>query len=117
MARVEIGNDTLTVHMEGMDRLLALKSSITVPLSHVAGAHVDVDEASRVYHGLRLPGTNVPGVVTAGSYLRSGQWSFWDVHDPAKAVVIELRDEHYAKCVVGVDDPEATAREIQRAIG
>jgi hypothetical protein len=31
---------------------------------------------------------------------------FWDVHDPAKAIGLDLRDEHYTKLVVQVDNPE-----------
>jgi len=30
---------------------------------------------------------------------------FWDVHDPDKAVGIELRDERYARLVIEVADP------------
>lgn len=55
-------------------------------------------------------------MVTAGSYLRQGEWSFWDVHDPKKAIILRLRDEHYAKVVVGVDDPDATAATIRDAL-
>jgi hypothetical protein len=67
MARIEIADGTLTVHMEGIDRVLALKSSVSIPLEHVVDAEQDVDEASHVFHGLRMPGTSVPGLVTAGS--------------------------------------------------
>jgi hypothetical protein len=42
---------------------------------------------------------------------------FWDVHDPAKAVVIHLADERYARLVIGVDDPAATVAAIRRALG
>src|SRR5579884_2003346 len=100
MARIGIADGNLTVHMEGWDRILALKSTITIPLEHVVDAEADLAEASVVFHGLRLPGTSLPGVITAGSYLKQGEWSFWDVHDPHKAVTIHLRDEHYAKVVV-----------------
>jgi hypothetical protein len=30
---------------------------------------------------------------------------FWDVHDPAKAIAIALRDEHYSKLMIEVEDP------------
>jgi hypothetical protein len=39
------------------------------------------------------------------------------VHDPAKAVVIHLADERYARLVIGVDDPAATVAVIRRARG
>ncbi len=42
---------------------------------------------------------------------------FWDVHDPEKTVVIYLKDERYARLVIEVDDPPATAAAIQRALG
>lgn len=116
MARIEITGEALTVHTEGWDRILALKSQVTIPLEHVVSVEQDMAEASAVYHGLRLPGTSLPGVVTAGSYLRQGEWSFWDVHDPQKAVILRLRDEHYAKVVVGVDDPDATAQQLRAAL-
>jgi hypothetical protein len=38
---------------------------------------------------------------------------FWDVHDPQKTVVIQLRDERYARLVIEVEDPRATAAAIQ----
>jgi hypothetical protein len=41
---------------------------------------------------------------------------FADVHDPDKAIAIRLHDEHYAKPVVSVDDPPATAQAIAAAI-
>ncbi len=116
MAQIEIAGDTLTVHMHGLDRILAVKSSVSVPLEHVSGAEIAGDEARRVYHGLRMPGTSLPGVVTAGSFLRQGEWSFWDVHDPQKAITIHLHDEHYAKLVVGVDDPEAAVAQLTAAV-
>jgi uncharacterized protein (DUF1778 family) len=38
------------------------------------------------------------------------------VHDPARAVVIELEDEHFRRLVVEVDDPPATVAAIEKAI-
>ncbi len=116
MAIVEINGELLEIHVTGVDRVLALKSSITVPLAHVAGVEQDLAEASVVFHGLKLPGTGIPGVVTAGSFLSHGDWSFWDVHDPKKAVIIRLQDEHYARLVIGVDDPPATIRMVMDAL-
>jgi hypothetical protein len=116
MATVEINGDDLEIHVSGVDRILALKSSVTVPLSHVVGADQDVSEACVIFHGLKLPGTDLPGVVTAGSFLKSGEWTFWDVHDPGKAVSIRLHDEHYSRLLIGVDDPQATVQLIQSAV-
>lgn len=116
MATVEVHGDTLEINVTGVDRILALKSTITVPLEHVSAVDQDLAEASVVFHGLKLPGTGIPGVVTAGSFLKQGGWTFWDVHDPAKAIIIRLHDEHYSRVVIGVDDPSATAELVRRAL-
>ena len=116
MARVEINGDTLEVHVTGVDRILALRTIVAVPLTHVSAVDQDIAEASVIYHGLELPGTGIPGVVTAGSFLKSGHWTFWDVHDPAKAVIIRLHDEHYARLVIGVEDPAATVALVRAAL-
>ena len=116
MATVEITGDTLTLHVKGVDQILALKSTVTVPLTHVMAIDQDVKEAGVLFHGLKLPGTGIPGVLTAGSFFSHEQWTFWDVHDPAQAVIIRLHHEHYARLVVGVDDPAATVERVRAAI-
>src|SRR5579864_3829553 len=109
MAVVEITPDRLIVHIEGVDQFFALKSRLDVPLEHIARVDVRPAEARQVWHGLRVGGTNLPGVITAGRFLHQGQWAFWDVHDPDKAIAIQLHDEKYARLVIGVDEPDVTA--------
>src|SRR5215212_5532220 len=67
--------------------------------------------------GWRGPGAHIPGVIVAGTFHHEGDRIFWDVHDPAKAMVIHLADERYARLVIGVDDPAATVAAIRRALG
>jgi hypothetical protein len=114
MARIEIDGDSLRVDMVGLDKVLALKSSIEISLDHVRSAEL-APEAARGYHGLRLPGTYLPGVITAGSFF-NGQWLFFDVHDASKAVKIDLDHEHYAALIVEVPDPETTVTAVNAAI-
>ena len=43
----------------------------------------------------RMPGTNVPGVITAGTFYQDGKRVFWDVHHPEKTIMIDPHDERY----------------------
>jgi hypothetical protein len=113
VAEVELTEDALIVHVRGMDRLWALKSHLEIPLSHVVGAEVDPEIAREWHKGIRAGGTHVPGVITAGTFYQEGERVFWDVHEPEKTVVIQLRDERYARLVIEVEDPRATAAVIQ----
>jgi len=116
MATVEIAGDELIVSIEGWDRLWTLAGRLTVPLKHVAGASSGEAAAHEWYKGLRLGGTNIPGVLTAGYFYRHGSWVFWDVHDPQGAIAIHLRDDHYARLVIEVADPGAAIAMIRAAI-
>ena len=115
MATISINANELTVHVQGLDKLWALKSQLTIPLTHVRGATVDTGIAHEP-KGLRGPGAHVPGVIVAGTFHHDGQRVFWDVHNTAKAIVIELDDDTYQRLVIEVTDPRATVEAIEHAI-
>ncbi len=116
MAEIEITPTSLVVHITGADQFFAMKSRLEVPLEHLVRVTTPVPDARSAWHGLRMGGTNLPGVITAGRFVQHGEWAFWDVHDPDKAIAIELHDESYARLVIGVDNPEAMAQAIAAAI-
>ncbi len=116
MAEIEVTDDQLVVHINGADRAWSLRSQLTIPLTAVVGAEKDDDEARKWLHGIRIGGTHIPGVISAGSFRSHGDWVFWDVHDPDRAVAILLKDWHYARLVVQVDDPDAAVGAIQKAV-
>ncbi|MFD7657693.1 hypothetical protein ACFV4N_27285, partial [Actinosynnema sp. NPDC059797] len=100
------------VTIEGLNKLWALKSTLTIPLANVRGATADPGIIKEP-KGIRAPGAHLPGVITAGTFHLDGDRVFWDVRDPAKAVVIELADERYARLVLQVDDPRATVELVE----
>jgi hypothetical protein len=115
VATVDIHGSDLVISVKGLDRLWTFKSQISIPLAHVRGATADPGMVHEP-KGRRSLGTHVPGAVVAGTFVQDGERIFWDVHDTAKAVVIELHDETYRRLVVEVDDPRATVGLVERAI-
>lgn len=106
----------LSAHVRGADKLWAFQSSLEIPLIHIAGVRADPEIARGWYHGIRSPGTNVPGVITAGTFYQDGKRVFWDVHHPEKTIVIDLHDERFSQLVVEVADPDAAVKLIQTAL-
>lgn len=113
-ARVTVDGGNLVVEMEGLDKLWALRSQLVIPLDNVRGATADPGIA-REPAGIKAPGSRIPGVITAGTFYVDGERVFWDVHDPANAVVIELADERYSRLVIEVADPRSTVALVERA--
>lgn len=108
MTRIEIAEDKLKVEVLGWDKLWAFKSRLEFPLEHMVGARRwEKEEANRWWRGFRAPGTNLPGVIVAGTYHLKGEHIFYAVHDFSRAIVVELKDEWYARLVVEVPEPDA----------
>ena len=116
MVDLSIAEGKLMLRVRGADKLWSFKSSLEIPLVHIGGVRADAEAARGWYHGIRMPGTNVPGVVTAGTFYQDGKRVFWDVHHPEKAIVIDLHDERYNQLVVEVEDPTAAVQLIQSAL-
>jgi hypothetical protein len=112
VTNVSITKGKLTIEVQGWDKLWSLTSRLEIPLEHV----VDVRPADDHVVGFRALGTYVPVVITAGTFRQEGSWIFWDVHDPAKAIEVDLRDERYSKLIIEVADPAATINSLQHAL-
>lgn len=118
MAEIELDDDTLVLHVKGIDRFLAFTSRFEVPRDHVAEAVVGVaeDAQKQLQRSLRIPGAFVPGVIVAGHYVRVGRgpgpWTFWDVHRGHNAITIYLADHRYNMLVAEVDDPTGAVERV-----
>jgi hypothetical protein len=116
MVDLTISGGNLVVHVRGADQLWAFKSSLEIPLAHIANIKADPALARGWWHGIRMPGTSIPGVLTAGTFYQDGRRVFWDVHDPDNTVVIELKDERYQELIVEVADPKAAVALVKAAL-
>jgi hypothetical protein len=116
MVRVSVHEDRVHFDVEGWDKLWSLKSQLDIPLAHVRAVRADPDAARGWWLGLRMPGTRIPGLLTAGTFLQADGAVFFDVHDPERTVVIELDHEHYQRLVVEVEDPGDVVARLQAAI-
>jgi hypothetical protein len=115
MTKVSISGGKLTIDVQGLHKIWALKSRFEIPVDHISAVRRAADERVR---GIRLPGTFVPGLITAGTYYEGGgKRVFWDVHDHERAIAIELHDESFSTVIIEVADPEASIREILNTLG
>ena len=116
MTQIEIADSNLKIEVLGWHKLWSFKSRLEFPLEHVVDVQRWQAETDRWYHGLRAPGTSLPGVIVAGSYHRreQGAWRhyFYDVRKFDQAVVITLKNEWFSRVIVEVKNPDAVAKLI-----
>jgi hypothetical protein len=116
MVDLSVADGMLTLHVRGADKLWAFKSSLEIPLQHIAGIRADSTIAHGWWHGIRMPGTNIPGVLIAGTFYQHGKRVFWDVHNPDNTIVIELKDERYNELIVEVEDPNLAVELVKASL-
>jgi len=102
--------------VKGVHKLWALKGRFEVPVRRIKAARRDKNVMKGLWKGLRIPGTQIPGVIVAGTYLRMGKKSFWDVANGDGAIVVEIEGGPYDEVVVEVAEPARVVELIEEAI-
>lgn len=118
MVTIAVDGDVLDIQMVGRHKLWAMKSSLRVPLQDVREVRHDPERARRFIPGVKLPGTHIPYVYTAGTFYQFDfRPDFWSVRNPDQAIVIQCGTEaDYDEIIVEVDDPAATVERIRAAL-
>ena len=107
-------DDRLLVRPVGLMRLWALSNGIDVPITKVVD--VGISPRKGLVKGMRMPGTYLPGVMTAGTFRSRGEKDLWMAGRAAKVLVIELHDERYRHVIVQVEDPDAAVEALRAAM-
>jgi hypothetical protein len=112
---VTIIGDKVVFELHGMDKILAIKRSITVPLRHIKAVSTEQVDWKPFKH-LKVAGSSIPGVVKDGRYLTSDGLMFFEMHHTNKCITVTLDNETYRKIIFEVDDKESIAEMINDAI-
>lgn len=103
MVTIERKNDNFIFTVQGIHKFWALKSELTIPVEHIITAYPNTENL-HVKLGIRMPGTSVPGLIEAGTFISRDGVIFCDITDHSKSIVVELRNEHYEKLIIDVED-------------
>lgn len=112
--------NAVRIRPTGWHRLWSLRSSVEVPYEQIVSVSYEPELARNGPLGLRMPGTNIPGYYTAGTYWRF--WdkprvrSFWVRRHPEQTIMLELQGHYYDTICVEVDDPEQQVERLRAAI-
>ena len=112
---IKIKNDNLIFELHGIDKILSIKRSITVPLEHVVSVSTERVTLNPKLQ-MKLVGARLPTIIKDGRFLTSEGMMFFEMHDPDKCVTVSLNHEKYKKIVFEVEDKEAVAQKINEAI-
>ncbi len=112
---VKIEGENLVLEIHGIDVILAIKRTISIPLSHVVSVSTDKVKW-QPFQQLRVAGTSLPGVIKDGMFLSTYGLLFFEMHNPDKCITISLNHEKFKKIIFEVPDKENAAKLIRDAI-
>ncbi len=105
MVKIKKEGKNFVFEIEGIHKLWALKTQLTIPVSHIVTAYPDT-KGIHASLGIRMPGTSVPGLINAGTFIGSNGVLFCDVTPQSRSIIIELEDDYYKKLIIDVADPD-----------
>lgn len=115
MVSVTVESDRAVFQVEGWDKLWSLRSRLEIPLAHITAVEANVDQVNQWWHGLKVLGTDMPGLFAAGTFYYRGELVFWDVRHPDNTIIVSLDHERYRKLIVEVENPAATVARLRDA--
>ena len=115
MTELALAPDALKVKLSIAERLAAIHGDVVVSWANVRGAQV-LERKWWMGLGLRIPGTALPGLLIAGTYIwrRDKAFVYW--RRGQQAVQINLAGAKYSRLVLGVADAELAAEQINSAL-
>ena len=113
--KIKIDGNNLVFEINGIDVILAIKRTITIPLDHVISVSTEKVPWA-IFQQLKMVGANVPGIIKDGIYLTGDGLRFFEMHHPDKCITVTLNHEVYKKIVFEVENKEAAAKIINNAI-
>ena len=108
MVSVTLNDDTFIFEIKGFHKIWAMESKITISKENIIRAYQNKNEFT-FWSGFRMPGTEIPGIITAGTFYKKGR-NFWDVMNKKNSLIVELKDSYYKKLIIEVENPEESMR-------
>ncbi|MGB9003397.1 MAG: hypothetical protein WCC52_06305 [Nitrosotalea sp.] len=113
--KVRIEENNLVFEIHGVDVILAMRRTITVPLSHVVSASAEKVPWG-IFEQIKVAGTGISGIIKDGTYLAGDGLVFFEMHHTDKCITVSLNHESYKKIIFEVDDKEMATKMINDAI-
>jgi hypothetical protein len=103
----------LVLRLSRAEKVEAIHGDLRFPASAVRDVQV-LDDALGAVQGARSPGLGFPGVIAVGTYRHAGTKTFAVVHRRTpRGVRVRLENTEFVELIVGCEDPERAARQLQ----
>ena len=114
--RIDFDDDALAIRYGGLDVAATLARAVRIPYAAVGSVSIGLTDPPSLLAGRVGLSTAPFGLTLRGRFREHGRWSFLDVGDRERAVVLDLTGHTYRRVVLTVDDPESFAERVRERI-
>jgi hypothetical protein len=114
--RIDFEPDALVIRYAGLDAAAVLAREVRVPYGAVGAVSVGLADPPGLLAGRVGLSTPPFGITQRGRFREHGRWSFLDVDDRERAVVLALDGHKYRRVALTVDDPESFAQRVRERV-
>ncbi len=112
MAELVREDGNLVLKLSTVEKAEGVHGDITVPITSVVDVEV-VDDIIHALHGLKLPGSRLPGVFAMGTFVSTNETTFAVIHHQHhRGVRVNLKGERFDALMIGLVDPETVKASI-----
>jgi len=115
MPQLELTESELIVHLDKWEQFFSFIHRVKVPLEQIVSVRENRG-LDKLKLGWRLPGTHVPFLIAAGTFISNESRQFVYRRRGLQTVVIDLKDNEWAQLIIGMNDASQEVLRIRFAI-
>ncbi len=104
MIQITQNQNEFIFKVKGIHKIWALRNKIVVQKENILNAYKK-EENTNSWIGSRMPGTHIPWLITAGTFIKNGERYFWDVCKSKRSIIVELQNSSFKKLIIEVENP------------
>jgi hypothetical protein len=114
--RLDLLDNALVVRYSGLDAVVILRREVRIPYTAIRAVSVGLTDAPGAL-ALKIGLSTPPfGTRQQGRFREHGRWSFLDVGDRERTVVLDLEGHEFRRIALTVDDPVGFAEKLRGRI-
>jgi hypothetical protein len=111
--RIDHEDEAVVIRFDGLGALTTLTRKVRIPYTAIGSVSIGLHDPPGLL-ALKIGLSTPPfGTTQRGRFREHGKWSFFDVDDRERAVVLDLSGHEYRRVVLTVDDPEAFVQKLR----
>ena len=113
--KVSIKKDHIKIELGIKEKIGAARGSLEIPFEDIVSAFSDTPSHPS---GMKIIGTNIPGMIELGTYLAGTQREFWYTKKGKNNyLILVLKSNFYSRIIIEIENSNELSQQINDKLG